>query len=81
MDATKGPRFLTLQLQSNIEHVLLITYTHDRCKVVLGGGGGLLTGSPDVLDGVVKVTQLRCDRPLVHWEVNKAFIKHRHQKT
>lgn len=34
--------------------------------MVLRGGRDLLTGSPDVLDGAVKVRQLRCDGPLVH---------------
>lgn len=34
--------------------------------MVLRGGGDLLTGRPDVLDGGVQVTQLGCDGPLVH---------------
>lgn len=45
----------------------LLTYAHDRSEVVLGGGGDLQAGRPDVLDGGVKVTQLCGDGPLVHW--------------
>lgn len=49
-----------------IVNLKLLAYAHDRRKVVLRGGWDLLTGRPDVLDGVVKVTQLCCDGPLVH---------------
>lgn len=47
-------------------YLKLLAYAHDRRKVVLRGGRDLLTGRSDVLDGVVKVTQLCCDGPLVH---------------
>lgn len=42
-------------------------YTHDDSKTVLSRRRHLLTGRADVLDGCMKVIQIWCDSPLVHY--------------
>lgn len=53
-------------IKLNMKTLHVESYAHHRREVVLGGGGDLLTGRPDVLDGGVEVAQLGCDDSLVH---------------
>lgn len=41
-------------------------YTHDDGEAVLGGRRHLLAGCANVLDGCVKVVQIRRDGPLIY---------------